>query len=410
MKNEKINRRAFFKSAAGAGIAAALASGSVLAAAADANKPAEPNKPAKQTYPQVPTRLLGRTKIPVPVLSLGTMFDLIDNQIILYKSLQWGVNYWDTSNFYAGGKSEEGIGMFFAKNPDKRKDVFIVSKASGANDSASRTDKLQISFQRMNTNYIDLYYGVHGMDKPTDLNDELKNWAADAKAKGLIKYFGFSTHSNMTECLMAASKLDWIDAIMTSYNFRLMQDPKFMAAVDACKKAGIALIAMKTQGGRSDTEDEKSLDKNFLEKGFTGGQAKIKTVLQDDRICSACVGMKNVAHLTSNVAAVLDKTEISKSDLDFMGGYVKQTSSGYCSCCTACAATTPQMPYVSDVMRSLMYKHKYGDAKLAKELFAQTCSKVNCKISSVDFSAAEAVCPNGNKISKLMLEAEKLLA
>ncbi|MFA5292030.1 MAG: aldo/keto reductase [Phycisphaerae bacterium] len=410
MKNEKIDRRTFFKSAAGAGIAAAFASGSVLSAAVDANKPAEPNKPAKQTYPQVPRRKFGRTDITIPALSLGAMFDTVDNQIILYKSLQWGVNYWDTANGYAGGKSEEGIGMFFAKNPDKRKDVFIVSKASGANDSASRTERLQTSFQRMNTKYVDLYYGVHGMDKPSDLNDNLKQWAADAKAKGLIRYFGFSTHRNMTECLLAASKVDWIDAIMTSYNFRLMQDPQFIAAVDACKAAGIALIAMKTQGGRSDVEDEKPLDKHFLEKGFTEGQAKIKTILQDDRICSACVGMRSVAHLTSNVAAVLDKTEISKSDLDFMGSYAKQTCSGYCNACTACATAVPQMPYVSDVMRSLMYHRKYGDVKLAKELFAQTCSKVNCKISSVDFSAAENICPNGNKIGKLMLEAEKLLA
>jgi len=410
MENKPINRREFFKTAAGAGLASAIAASSVLAAATDTNKPAEPKKPAKQTYPQVPRRKFGRTDITVPALSLGAMFDTIENQIVLYKSMQWGVNYWDTANGYSGGKSEEGIGMFFAKNPEKRKDVFLVTKASGAHDSASRTEKLQTSFKRMNTNYVDLYYGVHGLDNPADLNDELKKWAADAKAKGLIKYFGFSTHRNMTACLQAASKLDWIDAIMTSYNFRLMQDPQFMAAVDACKAAGIALIAMKTQGGRSDTEDEKPLDRHFIEKGFTEGQAKIKTVLQDDKICSANVGMKNVAYLTSNVAAVLDKTQLTQSDLDFMGDYAKQTSSGYCNACGVCAAAVPQMPYVSDVMRSLMYKHKYDDVKLAKELFAQTCSKVNCKISSIDFSAAENICPNGNKIGKLMLEAEKLLA
>ncbi|MDD5011349.1 MAG: aldo/keto reductase, partial [Phycisphaerae bacterium] len=243
MKNEKINRRQFFKSAAGAGVAAAFASASVFAA--DANKPAQPNKPDGQSYPQVPRRQFGRAKITVPALSFGAMFDIVDNQILLHKTLQWGVNYWDTANSYAGGRSEEGIGMFFAKNPDRRKDVFLVTKASRARDNASRTERLQQSLQRMNTNYIDLYYGVHGLDDPADLNGELKRWAADAKAKGQIKYFGFTTHRNMTECLLAASKLDWIDAIMISFNYRLMQDEKFMAAVDACHKAGIALIAMK---------------------------------------------------------------------------------------------------------------------------------------------------------------------
>jgi hypothetical protein len=410
MKNEKINRREFFKSAAGAGVAAAFASGGILSAA-DANKPAEPNKPAGQTYPQVPRRPFGRTKISVPILSFGAMFDIVDNQILLYKTLQWGVNYWDTAAGYAGGRSEEGIGMFFAKNPNRRKDVFLVTKASGAKDAASRTEKLQTSLQRMNTKYIDLYYGVHALGSPAQLTDELKQWAANAKAKGLIKYFGFSIHSNIAECLMAASKLDWIDAIMTSYNYRLMHDPQIAAAVDACNKAGIALIAMKTQAQRSDVEEEKPLDKHFTEKGFTEGQAKIKTVLQDERICSACVGMTNVSLLTLSVAAVLDKTKLSQSDLEFMNNHAKQTCSGYCAgCANLCASAAPQMPYISDVMRSLMYHKNYGNKTMAKELFASIRGKVNGPIGSIDYRAAEAVCPNGIKIGKLMVEAEKLLA
>lgn len=416
MENKSINRRNFLKTIAGTGLAAAITSGSVLKAAmdanksADTNKPADPNKSAQATFPQVPTRKFGRANVSVPILSLGAMFDTIENQIVLYKSLQWGVNYWDTANGYAGGRSEEGIGQFFAKNPDKRKEVFLVSKASGADDSASRTQRLQTSFQRMNTNYIDLYYGVHGMDNPADLNDELKKWAADAKAKGQIKYFGFSTHRNMTACLLAASKLDWIDAIMTSYNFRLMHDQEFMAAVDACNKAGIALIAMKTQAQKPVDENEKPMDRHFIEKGFTEGQAKIKMVLQGDKICSANVGMKNVAHLTSNVAAVLDKTQLTHADLNFMSKYAKETCNGYCTACTACAAAVPQMPYVSDIMRSLMYHNSYGNKELAKEVYANVARRVNCSIGSVDYSDAEAVCPNGNKIGKLMLEAEKLLA
>ncbi len=413
MKNKQINRREFLKTTAGAGIASAIASGSVLAAVVDANKPAELNKPAevKETYPQVPTRPFGRANIPVPVLSFGAMFDIVPNQILLYKTLQWGVNYWDTALSYAGGRSEEGIGQFLAKNPDRRKEIFIVTKASGAKDAASRSKCLQSSLQRMNTNYIDSYYGAHGLSNPAQLTDELKQWAADAKAKGLIRYFGFSTHNNMAACLLAASKLDWIDAIMTSYNYRLTQDANLSAAVDACHKAGIALIAMKTQAFRSDTEDEKAIDNHFIQKGFTEGQAKIKAVLQDSRICSACVTMKSVATITSNVAAVLDKTELSQNDLEFMDSYAKQTCSGYCAgCANLCAAAVPQMPYISDVLRSLMYHRRYGDVKIAKELFAQVAAQVVGPVSNFDYRPAEKVCPNRIPIGSLMKEAHNLLA
>jgi hypothetical protein len=338
------------------------------------------------------------------------MFDIVDNQILLYKCLQWGVNYWDTAAGYAGGNSEIGIGQFFAKNSQKRKEIFLVTKASGANDAASRTEKLQTSFKRMNTNYIDLYYGVHSMTDPAQLTDELKQWAADAKAKGLIKYFGFSTHQNMAACLMAASKCDWIDAIMLLYNFRVMQDPQLTAAIEVCNKAGIALIAMKTQALRRTAENDASISKQFIEKGFTEGQAKIKTVLQDNQICSACVGMTNVSYLTLAVAAALDKTQLSQSDLQFMDNYAKETADSYCTGCKVCAAAVPQMPYVSDVMRSLMYHNSYGNKVLAKEVYANAARRVNCSIGSIDYAAAEAVCPNGNKIGKWMAEAEQLLA
>ena len=106
----------------------------------------------------------------------------------------------------------------------------------------------------------------------------------------------------MAECLTAAAKAGWIDAIITRYNFRDMQDEKMNDAVEACNKAGVALIAMKTQakeGKKSTTDKDKELIEYFTKKGFTEGQAKIKAVLQDKRICSACVGVGrgNIEHL-----------------------------------------------------------------------------------------------------------------
>ncbi|MDD5011734.1 MAG: aldo/keto reductase, partial [Phycisphaerae bacterium] len=134
-------------------------------------------------------------------------------------------------------------------------------------------------------------------------------------------------------------------------------------------------------------------------------------VLQDERICSACVGMTNVSLLTISVAAVLDKTELGRSDLEFMNNYAKQTCSGYCAGCgNICASAAPQMPYISDVMRSLMYHKNYGNKAMAKEVFNSVRNSVNVPISSIDYRAAEAICPNGIKIGKLILEAEKLLA
>jgi len=412
--NNKLTRRQFIRN----GTIAAAGLGSVLTTTIPA-RPNNENTTQESNSPKMPKRKLGKTGVEVPCLALGTMFNLIDAQVVLRSTLNHGVNYWDTANVYAGGNSELGIGKFLAKNPEVRKDIFLATKASGASTVDDVEKRLQTSLQRLNTKYIDLYYAPHAASEPGQLTDELKNWAKSAKKRKLIRFFGFTTHKNMANCLAAAAKLDWIDAIMTSYNFRLMQDDKLMDAIEACHKAGIAIIAMKTTGRTTlsrfkleiETEADKKLIKNFIQRGFSPEQAAIKLVLQDKRISTAPVQMENVAVLTQNVAAVMDKTKLTQTDMDIFKEYAHVTCTGYCAgCANICDAALPHTPYVSDIMRYLMYYNSYGDQNRARQLFAQIPSKARNKLLNTDFSLAEARCPQHLPISKLVAEAVTKLA
>ncbi len=399
--------------------------GSILAsteAKADQSERNTPTETQKTKFPQVPRRKLGRTGVEVPCLSIGLMYSLLDNQILLRKSLDWGINYWDTSNGYAGGNSERGIGKFFGKNPDARKKVFLVTKASGARTVADVEKRLHTSFKRMNTDYVDMYFGVHGLSNPGQLTDKLKQWVINAKKKKQIRFFGFSTHENIAQNLVAAAKLDWVDAIMTSYNFRVMQNAKMPAAIEACHKAGIGLIAMKSQGKpsweirtKADkwvlTEAEKKLTEHLLKRGLTTTQANIKIVLDDKRFSSVCVGMTSIAHIVENVEVTFDKTKLARTDVDLFKKYAEASCSGYCAgCSNTCKTASPDMPYVSEIMRYLMYYNSYGDRGEARELFAQIPQKVRSRLLGTDYSTAEARCPQRMPIGKLMAEAASKLA
>ncbi len=390
-----------------AGLAPAFVSTEAMATTNDANT----SEAQEAKFPQVPKRKLGKTGVDVPCLSLGASFNTVENQAVLRGTLQWGVNYWDTSNISAGGNSELGIGKFLLNNPKLRKDLFIVSKAAKAGTVAEVEERLAGSLKRMNTEYIDLYYGAYMLSDPARLTDELKQWAESAKKRKLIRFFGFSTHKNSAQCLAAAAKLDWIDAIMLKYNFRLMQDAELQAAIDTCHKAGIGIIAMKTQAKGAEPEEPKTLVQHFLQKGFTEGQASVKVVLQDERFSSACVKMENIALLTSNVAAVLDKTELTAADMKVLAEYAKATCTGYCAgCADICDSILPDTPYVSDIMRYLMYYNSYGDRQHARELFAQIPGEVRNKLLNIDYSRAEARCPQRIPIGKFIAEAVAKLA
>lgn len=418
-KRNEINRRNFLKTMSAAGLGSVFASSNVKAGAEGANA-ADPKAKAeaqKPKFPQVPKRKLGKTGIEVPILSLGTVFDLVDNQVILKSALQWGVNYWDTATNYAGGNSELGIGKFLAQKPEMREKLFIVSKPPDLRtpvpDLADVEKQLQDSLKRMNTNYIDLYLAVHGLRNPDQLTNELKQWIEKTKKRGVIKFSGFSTHRNMAQCLTSAARLNWIDAIMTKYDFRLMQNAEMQAGIEACNKAGIGLIAIKTQARRQKitTKEDKKLAGHFLKRGFTEAQAKLKAVLEDERISSAAVGMQNVAILTSNVAAVLDKTKLTQADKAVFKEYAAASCSGYCAgCAYICESALPDVPYISDIMRYLMYYNSYGEQARARELFAKIPGNVKNRLLNIDYRPAEARCPQHMPIGKLVAEAVSKLA
>ena len=407
-KRNEINRRIFLKTMGATGLGSVFASADSIAAQSQTNDTAK-----KPKYPQVPKRKLGKTGVKLPCLCLGGNQDLIANQIILRMAPRWGITYWDSAHIYTGGNSEIGIGNFLTKNPNMRKKLFITSKASRATSIAQVEERLQTSLKRAKTDYFDLYYGYHQCPDPALLTNELKEWAESAKKRKLIKHFGISTHQNMADVLAAAAKLDWIEVVMTIYNFRLMQDKKLTAAIDACYKASKGIMAIKTlgMGQKITTEEDKKLTGHFLQKGFTKEQAKIKAVLQDKRFTAVCVGMKNIRELTSNIAAALDKTKLTQADTNALTEYARATCNGYCAgCAKICNSALPETPYVNDIMRYLMYYKNYGEHDEAKKLFAQIPENVRNKLLSTDFSQVESRCPQNLPVGRLVAEAVNKLA
>ena len=397
MKTEKnsISRREFLAVTGALGLGSMLAPTSLLGATA--SPPAVGKKP------------FGRTGVEVSALGLGCMFDIIDNQIILQRAYDHGVTYWDTAAVYEKGGSERGIGMFLDKNPSIRKDLFITTKGK-----LSELDTtLDQSLARLRTDHVDLFL-FHGMNS-IDQVDRPKNraFAEKAKAEGKTKFIGFSTHSNMAECLMGASKLPWIDAVLFTYNYRIMHEPDLIAAVDACNKAGVALIAMKTQGQHQgeETAEQQAILSPLASRGFTPGQAKLKVAMEHPQISTAIVQMPNIRLCRENIAAALDQTKLADYDYEVLGRHAVATASSYCTGCrkhceTALAGAVP----VQDVMRHLMYHRNYGGTVDARALYAELPQQVRERIPLVDFTAAEQACPKHLPVGRFMREAAALLA
>ncbi|MEE4265101.1 MAG: aldo/keto reductase [Desulfobacteraceae bacterium] len=403
-KNRNFSRRDFIKTACAGGL------GSIMVpfrASAQTQSSASTGVSEDMT---VPTRPFGNTGVEVPILALGGVLNIAD-QLVFRQAYKMGVRYWDTADGYGWGKNEKAIGKYFARFPDDRKNIFLVTKA-GTSNPHKLTENLNTSLQRMNTSYIDMYFIHYLSDVKKELTDEVKAWAEKAKAKGKIRLFGFSAHKNMENSMLAAAQLGWIDGIMMSYNYRLMVKDSMKRAVDACVRAGIGLTAMKTQAVfsanfyasiGSETDDALKMTENLVKKGYTAEQAKLRVVWENPDIASICSAMPNMTILQANVAAALNEKHLSEADRQCLQQYAQQTAPGYCAgCANICESAVHLDVPVSDIMRYSMYYHGYGGRDTAVRLFNALPEDVKSNIHKADYSRAEKHCPQHIEIGKVL--------
>lgn len=146
-------------------------------------------------------RNLGRTGLKVSEICLGTMTfghstDETEAAAIVDAAFAAGVNFFDTSNTYAKGRSEEILGGLLKGRRDQ---AVIATKCfnpvgPGPNDSGlSRRyimSAIEDSLRRLQTDYLDVYY-LHHTDDETPLDETLRA-LDDLVRDGKVRYIACS--------------------------------------------------------------------------------------------------------------------------------------------------------------------------------------------------------------------------
>jgi hypothetical protein len=186
--------------------------------------------------------------------------------------------------------------------------------------------------------------------------------------------------------------------------------------LNACEKAGVGLVAMKSQAGRPGpakvaSEAKTDMVERFLKRGFTDKQAKLKVVWENPQIASLCSQMPNLTILMANVAAARDQTKLAREEFESLRQYALETQADYCAGCgNICQEAVGGAVPVNEVMRCLMYHRYYGEPELARETFAGLPEAVRQRLTAVDYSRAEQACPQKLAIAQLMRQAMEMLA
>ena len=119
------------------------------------------DEPAPAASAALPKRQLGKSGPQVTMLCLGGMEQALSPQ---YIDIAWsmGIRYFDSADCYIGGKSEKIFGAWLAKYPERRQEIFLVSKDHPHQGPKQMLEMIDRRLDACGTKYLDAFY-IHGI-------------------------------------------------------------------------------------------------------------------------------------------------------------------------------------------------------------------------------------------------------
>jgi aryl-alcohol dehydrogenase-like predicted oxidoreductase len=296
-------------------------------------------------------RPLGRTGVQVSSLCLGCMMfgartSADESAAIIDRALDAGINFLDTANVYARGRSEEITGEAL-KRSGRRQRVVLATKVHGVmaeddpnargNSRRHIIEQCEASLRRLQTDSIDLYQ-LHRPEPGVPIDETLRA-LDDLVRSGKVRYIGTSTYAawQIVESLWVSKEHGLHRFICDQPPYNLLDRRIERELVPMAQTFGIGLISWSPLGGglltgkyrRDEPPPEDSrfaqpgrrphqqrrmndaiwdviepLEAMAREKGVTLSQLALAWCMQQPGITSPIIGPRTMEQLEDNLAAV----------------------------------------------------------------------------------------------------------
>lgn len=330
--------------------------------------------PGKSSIPaDLPSRVLGRTGIKTPLISLGAAE--ASGTGLIKTAYESGIKLFFSATYYGEGNNEKLVGEGLKGLP---RDSFVVGTAvppdgfdnrtgrfKGKFDSEAYLRKAEGSLKRFGLDYVDFFLFPFAGKKETVQDEGVLKALEQLKKQGKTKFVGIASHSDTEEALKAAADSGIYDVAMIAYNFKAQNKDSLNSAIEYAAKAGMGIVAMKTTAGAFRDKSGPALNSD----------AALKWVLQNEHISSIVSGMSTIEQIQKNLTMIknLKMTDQEMKDLN-----LAMAEPGlYCQQCRQCLPQCPHNLDIPTIMRSYMYAYGYMNTNQAWHTLAAADLKDN---------------------------------
>lgn len=312
-------------------------------------------------------RLLGRSGMKVPVLSLGTATfagkdffqtwgstDVAQAKRMVDICIEAGMNFFDTADVYSSGAAEEILGEALK---GRRHQALISTKGTftmgdSPNDKGSSRFHIrravEASLRRLQTDYIDLYF-LHAYDALTPM-EEIMGTLDDLVREGKIGYTGCSNFSgwHVMKSLAISDKYGWNRHVAYQGYYSLIGRDYEWELMPLAQEQGLATMVWSPLGwgrltgkirrgqvpsegriasggadGGPEVDDEylftvvDALDEVAAETDKSVAQVALNWLLRRPTVANIVVGARNEEQLRQNLGVLdftLTQAQVTKLD------------------------------------------------------------------------------------------------
>ena len=357
---------------------------------------------------------LGFGLMRLPKLPSGKI-DIAQTSEMVDRFISAGGTYFDTAFVYDNGESESAARKALVERYPRESYTLCTKLCAWmqCHDEKSAKQQFFTSLKRTGAGYFD-YYLLHALQRGNYKKyDEYHIWdfVKEQKAKGLIKYYGFSFHADpalLEELLTAHPDVDFVQL---QINYADWNNPGVASreCYEIARKHGVSITVMEPVKGGALANPPEGVQKIFRKADSDASMASwaIRYVASMDGIITVLSGMSNLAQMDDNLSYMRDFKPLTETEQQLIcqaQAELEKDNSIKCTACHYCVDGCPMNIAIPEIFAVKNNEQKKKSWDGGKQAYTIATHGKGTASQCLECGQCESACPQHLPVIELLKE------